>query len=424
MPQYPYYTEPTHDQGVVTIASGNAARTTAVQSAENRLIVDVVDKIFLLEPNKHPLVSLLTNIGKTWDGKGYNNGTTLLKAACGNPEFGWFEDYYGGRYAKVSGTYAASGAVTITVTGAGSSSAYIFTVGDVIKNARTGENMLVATIASATTITVASGGRAFGTTAAAAGADTDGVYIIGNVNEENAGARNVNTTRSAKETNYTQIFKTSIAISRTAQNTDTYGGKDLPNQRAKKGTEHSLDIERAFWWGEKKSDTSGTQGHPRRATGGIMEFIESGNSYVQNQGGILTAPDFNTFLREGFTYGNTTKYFFCGGITLQAINEFARGQIQMRPLEKTYGMQIGEYVTAFGRIRIVHNPLFVEDYAGYGFLLDLECFRYRYLNNSDTKLMTNVQANDADGEIDQYLTECGLERKQAPRHALIKGIEG
>jgi len=50
MATYPYYTEPTHDQGVVTQASGNAARTTAVSSAEGRLVLDVADKIMLLEP--------------------------------------------------------------------------------------------------------------------------------------------------------------------------------------------------------------------------------------------------------------------------------------------------------------------------------------------------------------------------------------
>lgn len=82
---YPYYTEPTHDQGTVTIDSSNAARTTTVSSAEGRLIVDAVDKIYLLEPNKHPLVTLLTNVGKVWDGKSYK-GTGMLKAATGNPE--------------------------------------------------------------------------------------------------------------------------------------------------------------------------------------------------------------------------------------------------------------------------------------------------------------------------------------------------
>lgn len=417
---YPYYTEPTHDQGAaITLTATNAGRTTATSSAEQRLIVDAVDKIFLLEPNKHPLVTLLTNVGKVWDGKSWK-GSGMLKRATGNPEFKWFEDFYGGRYAKVNATYS-TGAVTITVTGAGSSSAYIFTVGDVIKNARTGENMLVATIASATTITVASTGRAFGSTAEAAGVVGDGLFIIGNANEENGGARNVNSTRSTPQTNYTQIFKTTIALSNTEKEANLYGGKDLPYQRAKKGTEHALDIERAFWWGQKTS-TTGTQGHPVRGTGGVLEFINAGNSYVQNQSGPLTAPDFNTFLREGFTYGNDTKMIFAGGLVLQAINEIARGQILTKPLDTTYGMKISTWVTAFGTVNVVMNPLFVQDYAGYAFMMDMESFAYRFMNNRDTSLQTNIQAPDADGEVDQYLTECGLQREQASKHALLLGV--
>lgn len=331
------------------------------------------------------------------------------------------EDFYGGRYAKVSGTYSAAGSVTPTVVGAGSSSAYIFTVGDLVKNARTGEILLVTVIASATTVTF--GTRSFGTTAAAAGADGDGLYIIGNVNEENASARNVNMTRSAKQTNYTQIFRTSIAVSDTEKNAELYGMADLPYQRAKKGTVHALDIERAFWWGEKKYDTNATQGHPRRATGGVLEFIESNNAFIQDQGHtLLTAPDFNTFLREGFTYGNTTKTLFAGGYVLQAVNEIARGQLVTKPLIKTYGVKVSEWVTAFGTINIIHNPLFVEDYAGYGFLLDMDCFKYRYMNNRDTKLKTNIQANDTDGQVDEYISEVGLQRIQAPKCALIKNV--
>lgn len=410
----PYYTEPAHDTGTIQAAP----RTTATTELEERLIVDVVDKIFLLEPNKHPLVTLLTNVGKVFDGKAWT-GSSMMKKSTGNPEFGWFEKYYGGRYCKVSGTYTTAAAQTPTVTGAGSSSGDIFTTGDVVKNARTGETMVVAW-ASTTTVNLAT--RSFGATAAAAGLDGDGLYIIGNVNEENAGARNVNTTRTAKETNFTQIFKTTIAVSRTNKESDLYGGKDLVELRAEHGTQHALDIERAFWWGEKGEDTGGTYSHPRRATGGVQEFIEANAAYVQNQGGVLTAPDFNTFLREGFTYGSTEKSFFCGGVTLQAINEFARGQIRMRPNEKSYGMQIGEYITTFGKINLIHNPLFVEDYAGYGFLLDMECFKYRYMNNSDTKLFTNVQANDVDGEVDQYLSEVGLQRIQAQKCALLKGV--
>ena len=421
MASFPYYTEPTHDTGNALTGvpiNGVSARGTGVSASEGRLIVDAQDKIFLLEPNKHPLVTLLTNVGKVWDGKAWK-GSSLMKQATGNPEFKWFEDVYGGRYARVSGTYTVAAAQTPTVVGAGANSSYIFTIGDLVKNARTGEIALVSAVGS-TTITL--GTRGVGSTPAAAGVDGDGLYIVGNINAENSGARNANITRSTPQTNYTQIFKTTISVSGTEKEANLYGGKDLPYLRAKKGTEHALDIERAFWWGQKSTSNNATTGQPQRATGGVLEFIEQGNAYVQDQGGLLTAPDFNTFLREGFTYGNDVKTLFCGGVVLQAINEFARGQIRTKPLETTYGCAVSEYVTPFGKINLVHNPLFVEDYAGYAFLLDMDCFKYRYMNNRDTKLMTNVQAPDVDGEIDQYMSEVGLQRVQAAKCSLLKGV--
>lgn len=85
MASYPYYTEPTHETGVITTSGTNYARDTDTSSAEGRLKVDVVDKLFLLEPTKHPFTTLLTNVGKVWDGQGYK-GSGLLKASTGNPE--------------------------------------------------------------------------------------------------------------------------------------------------------------------------------------------------------------------------------------------------------------------------------------------------------------------------------------------------
>lgn len=80
-----YYNEPTHDRGAVS----SAARDTSVSKAEGRLKIDAIDKIFLLEPNKHPLVTLLTNVGKTYDGEQWK-GTGMMKQPTGNPEFKWF----------------------------------------------------------------------------------------------------------------------------------------------------------------------------------------------------------------------------------------------------------------------------------------------------------------------------------------------
>lgn len=80
-----YYNEPTHDQGTPT----STMRDTNVSNSEGRLVVDAVDKIFLLEPNQHPLVTLLTNVGKNYDGTQWK-GAGIMKAPTTNPEFSWF----------------------------------------------------------------------------------------------------------------------------------------------------------------------------------------------------------------------------------------------------------------------------------------------------------------------------------------------
>ena len=183
---------------------------------------------------------------------------------------------------------------------------------------------------------------------------------------------------------------------------------------------HSADIERAFLFGEKGETTVSSKA--KRYTGGILEFIESGGSYIQDQDGPITRTDLGLFLREGFTYGSGQKMLFCGGILLNAISEIAAGQLQTKMGDSSYGVAIKQWIAPQGIVNIVQHPMLINDYAGYGFLLDMNSFRYRYAKGRDTSLRTNIQANDVDGEVDEYLTECGLERKLAANCALIKGI--
>ena len=65
--------------------------------------------------------------------------------------------------------------------------------------------------------------------------------------------------------------------------------------------------------------------------------------------------------------------------------------------------------------------MFTKGFAGFGLVIDPANIRYAYLEGRDTKLETNIQANDLDGEIDQYLTECSLELKLPSTHLVIKG---
>lgn len=415
---YPYHDEASHIRGTTT--TGVKSTDDSGSSYENRQKLDVVDDIFMLEPSRHPLMTLFTNVGKDFQGGAYK-GSSIMKVETTNPKFSWHEGFYGGRYAKISAVTGTTGNITLSITGAGANSAHIFTIGNIVRNARTGENFLVATVASSTTITAVTAGRSFGSTAAATMKVTDGLFIISDASEEGATARNINITRTSEEYNYTQIVKRTIGATGTEIETTLYGGPDLVRMRKQIATEHALDLEKLMWLGERTL-TTGTNGLPKRGTGGILEFITSSEAYVQDQGGPLTAVDFNTFLMEGFTYGSPEKTLFVGGTVSAAIDEIARGQIQTKVGDRKYGLSIRTWETSSGTINIVRNPLFVNELAGYAFLLDLDCFRLRHMKNRDTRLILNVQAPDADGQVDQLITEMGLERKESAKCALLKGV--
>ncbi len=63
-------------------------------------------------------------------------------------------------------------------------------------------------------------------------------------------------------------------------------------------------------------------------------------------------------------------------------------------------------------------------YAGYGFALALEELTYRYLQNRDVQLETDIQANGDDSYRDQYICEISLEMHQPPMHAKLYGVTG
>jgi hypothetical protein len=392
-----------------------AGQNTTLDINQSQRVIDMEDKIFLLEPRKSPFVTFLTTVGKAApDGSNYK-GVGLLKKEAISPKFEWLEDAYGGQWTQIdhSGGYAA-GDTTLHV-----DNADLFIAGDELKVPRTGETMWVSSVDwTAETITVV---RSLGGTAAASLNDNDYIFLIGNVNEEGATARTANTTKTTSAYNYTQIFRDSIDSTGTLEASELYGtGKgELPYLRGKYGHTHCVHIEKAFWFGER-AETTGATTKAMRATGGVLEYITTN---VTNQSSTtLTETEFITFLSTGFAKGSSEKILFADSRILQTISGYALGQQRIQPNENKYGVAIAKYFSPFGTVNIVMHPEFKNSYAGYAFLLDLDCFKYRYLRGRDTKLKLNIQANDVDGEKDEFMTECGLERINEERNAYLYGV--
>jgi hypothetical protein len=371
----------------------------------NRLKIDMSEKIALLQPSATPFITFLKRA----------KGNT---EAAKNPKFSWFEDDLGARWdaLNMAGNAAADATKIIFDTGG------IFSVGDIVKVPRTGECFTITAVDpdgdNANEFTVV---RGYGSTAAAIINNDDPLVIIGNANQEGAGVRTIKSTQEVEVYNYTQIWRTPFGVTNTQNASDFYGGSDLSYQQKKKGIEHARDIARSFLFGELKLDTTGT--HPKRTTKGLLGFL-SENNYAA--GGALTQAEFDTNVAEVcFKYGSKEKLMLCSARVLSTINTWALGKLQIQQDETTFGLAVVKYVSPFGILNLVHEPMFEGAiYGGYAAILDVENIKYRPLKGRDTKLNTNIQANDTDGRTDEYITEAGLEVRSAKTHAIVTGVTG
>ena len=366
----------------------------------NKLVIDMKDKILQLQPNKAPLTVLLAK---------------MAKEACSAVKVEWLEDDLQARWSAINN---AAGYLSSDVTFIVDNPTY-FTAGDIIKIPRTGEVMRVITAAGTSTIVVATRGTA-GTTAAAALVDDDPIVIIGNANAENADTPGMKSVQEAAKYNYCQIFRTPFGISKTAMAVKMYGGADLSYTQLKKGIEHSVDIERAMLFGELYSTAGTASVGPIKQMAGVLSFITTN---VGDDVGQMEEKDLESFCQTLFAYGSDTKFLFCSGAVLSAINSFARARLQTVPSDKTYGINMTQYLNPHGELMLIkHRLLEGAIYGKMAIALDIANLKYRVLR--DTVLNTNTQAPGVDGRIDEYITEATLEVGLEKTHGVIKGVSG
>lgn len=365
----------------------------------NKIVIDMSEKIALLEPNETPFMSFLKIAKKNTE-------------AAKSFKFEWLEDDIGARWDAINLLAGYAAGVTDLVVDNGD----YFTAGDIVKVPRTGEVLSVTSIVT-NTLTVV---RGFGTTAAAALVDNDPLVIIGNANEEGAGTRAMKSTLEVPKFNFTQIFKTAFGVTNTQNATTLYGGKDMAYQQMKKATEHKIDMARSMYFGELKQDTTGT--NARRATKGMLSFMNANN---YDAAGALTQSEFDNNISEVvFKHGSKDKILLCSARLLSVINGWATGKLQVNQEAAKYGLAVFEYITPFGKYMLMNDQRLLEGamYGGYGVVVDPANVKYRPLEGRDTKLETNIQANDADERKDQYITEAGLEVRLPETHAVITGV--
>jgi hypothetical protein len=141
--------------------------------------------------------------------------------------------------------------------------------GMVLRNDRTGENILVNTVPSSTSITAT---RAFGTIAAAAVNAADKWYMVGNAYEEASLRPTAINIAMVRITNYTQIFRNTWAVSGTNAATEMIvGNGNVAESKQECALFHAVDIEKALLFGQKFLGTKNSQ--PIHTMDGLINIV-------------------------------------------------------------------------------------------------------------------------------------------------------
>lgn len=357
------------------------------------------------------------------------NGTAPLTAILSkgkservnDPEFAWWEEELNALRLQINfGTGYATSATTLVVD---SGNADQLAPGDVllveaaVTTAYAHEILVVSSVTDSTTFVVKR--NQAGTTAATIAND---VYLtkIGTVFAEGTTSPDARGRNPEKLYNYAQIFKTSYEITETAKLTKARTGDPLKNDKKRRMFDHSTAQEFAWLFG-KRYETTGSNGKPLRFTGGILYML---SQYASTRiKAFTTSPTEDTLLDAIYPIwdydsdAGTDRLCLAGNGFLNNLNKLAKNanstRINFNGFVNLYGMRLQRWIFPQGEIYVKTHPLFNTHgrFTNDAVVLDPSILCYRYMR--DTKNQDNIQANDADEQKGQWLTEAGLEMHHA-----------
>lgn len=369
--------------------------------------------------------------------------SVMKKRSTDDAEFNWWEKGLETRRLSLVSSASALTTSNTSLTLAAGASATQLKEGDILYVEQTGEQLRVAsdpTSDTAITVTRSWAGTSATAVDTTAAGKNPYLLVIGSVYEEGSLPPTGVNFDPTKKYNYTQIFRNSLEITRTASKTRLRTGDAVKEAKRECLQYHGIDMERAFWLGGRAETT--INGKPARSTGGIKYLLDNYNSGSNVKDAFsdystgITMAGLEEYLFNIFKFGSSEKMAFCGNRSLLTIQQIVRKNtvFNIESGIKEYGMNVSKLTCPFGTLILKNHPLFNQSVAGstaatayYGmeswmFVLDMENLKYVYLDGSDTKYEPVLQANGLDGMQSGYLTECGLEVSHASTHYLIKNM--
>jgi hypothetical protein len=384
------------------MATRNTIVTTGTQATEGRAQRDVSPIIHQLEPNKYPLVVLLTKAeGRLTDADNYKVES--------------FEDELLPKFSTLAAELAAD-AVEMTVANG------TYFVKNMLVRVNRGEIVRVTATPAANVVAIT---RAVGETAAALAANGSQLHIIGTAFEEASDTGVILGTVKTNPFNYLQIFKNTVGWSNSAKAYKVYGEADKAYDRAKAIVEHAKDIELSVLLGERSTGT-GPDGNRLSTMRGVFKYIATNNI---DAGGAFTEAEMEEVMRIAFRYGSDKKVGILSSKLVSVINGFGRDKLQTVSSEASYGISMSNYKNAGYNLDLVRHPLLenasLTDLAGLqgmGMILDINDLEMKKAPGRYMVHNYDLQTKGYDLEKEDILSECAVLLNSEKKHAKVFGV--
>jgi hypothetical protein len=259
------------------------------------------------------------------------------------------------------------------------------------------------------------------------------VVKVGSAFAEGADPAAATFRKPTKFTNFTEIFKTTYSISKTAAKTKFRTGDPLKNERKRKSFQHAQQLEYAFLFGVPAESTGaastgpgalGRANMPKRYTGGLLHFLRQAHGATVSTLVTLNANTFTedhfldrtyTMFDYGYTGAGNERIALCGNQFLNSMNKMVKRMtnvaIQYNGSITAFGMKLQEYTLPQGTIYFRTHPLMNVNpkFTKAAFFINPSGIVYRPLRGRDTDYEDEIQTPGADYFAGQWLTEAGVE---------------
>lgn len=310
--------------------------------------------------------------------------------------------------------------------------------GAIMQNLRTNEQVRVQGVPTEKTMILQ---RAFGVIPSQPMVAGDVLVQIGTAYEESS-LRPLSKSEYVKsDSNITQIFRDTWAISGTAETIMTRRGEKIgAKSKAEAAMRHAADMERSIIFGQEHMST--LNGQPIRTMDGLISKIHKrAPQNIHVAPAMLSYDRFQEMLNPVFNITTDAtsandRLLITGNAGLSLINKMGRlsGNVQLMPGQNKFGFQFREFVTDLGSFKIVTHPLFNTnaDWSRMLLVTDLSSMgtaflagrrtHHRGFNTDLNKETGSTDDNGIDAQGGTYLTEMTVEVKSPEANGIVYGL--